>query len=254
MKLFKKNEYIAREMEKAKEEKEDSLGERLRELADRIDEASGDELKELEGLITLLERIVLNEVQIMSDEEDVAYKMRVRKMIPPRFANYKKQCPLGVHYHGMIDKKVDDLVEWGYCPCLGTCSPTKKAIPCRNHLLFHPLESDLVILEFDHWLERSDIYSEMKRSLYQIKMTEEFLAICPHAIDDPVTYIKKYFLDPPTNETNGAIFKLVSEQIDLNLYRDDLYGSNIVVRCKLCHNACKSSTHHPQMNEGRYLL
>lgn len=234
-----------------KDDDDEDLLDRIGELGDLIKELEiGDEKRE--KVIMLLDQIEFTlKEKVLTDSEKQEYFERLDKMIRPRFGNYKKKCPLKIHYSDMVDEKIHDIVSAGYYPCQGICSPLIKCSPCRNNLVFDPLVSDLVILEFDHYLEKSQIYEEMERQLTKIVYTEEFLQQCPLAQNDP-GYIKKYFKDPQTNERNKAIYKLVNEQVNLQLYKDDLYGSNITVRCKLCHNACKSHTHHPSVQAGRY--
>lgn len=234
-------------------EKNDALLERIRILTDSIILLSESD-KRREQIELLLDQIeaVLNQ-KLLTKEDQEEYFRRLDKMIRPRFGNYKKPCPLKIHYSSKVDGKILELVEKGYFPCSGTCSPEEESIPCRNNLIFDPLQTDLVVLEFDHWLEKSEIYEEMRKSLENLILTEEFLSQFPLAQYDPA-YVKKYFRDPPANARNRAIYKLVESQINLDLYRDDLYGSNIKVRCKLCHNACKSSSFHPSIKRGRYLF
>lgn len=233
-------------------EENDKLVERIMTLTESIvllDE--NDERREqIKPLLDQIE-FVLKE-KVLSEDQQNDYFQRLDKMIRPRFGNYKKPCPLKIHYRSKVDGKILELVEKGYFPCSGTCSSQESSIACTNNLIFDPLKTDLVVLEFDHWLERSAIYEEMKKSLEKLVLTKEFLKECPLAEND-TAYVKKYFRDPPTNARNKAIYKLVDSQINLDLYRDDLYGSNIIVRCKLCHNACKSSSNHPLLIEGRYL-
>lgn len=233
------------------EEGEEDLSDRLGRIMYQITELEVDDERR-EKVMQLLDQIefTLKEKRLTYLEKD-EYFVRVEKMIRPRFGNYKKKCPLKIHYSDMVDEKIHEIVEAGYSPCKGTCSPVMESIPCRNNLIFDPLVTDLVVLEFDHYLEKSQLYEEMEKQLGKIVYTEEFLKECPLAEND-TGYIRKYFKDPPTNQRNRAIYKLVNQQVNLQLYKDDLYGSNIKVRCKLCHNACKSSVNHPQVEEGRY--
>jgi hypothetical protein len=226
-----------------------TLKERLLTLSEHVDALDQDD-PVMNRLIDMMNRMVLH--RPLTDYEKNAYREKVLKMIPPRFNNYKKDCPLKIHYRNVVDEKADAIVAQSICN--GICSSRVPTTPCLNAFDFDTRNPQLVLLEFDHWLERDAIYRELRRSLDEIQIPQDFLDKYPKAVDNPIEYILKNFKDPRETVLQGDIYNMLYNLLNFPLLIDDLYGSNIYIRCNACHTASKSSANHPIINQGRYLL
>lgn len=226
-----------------------TLKERLVALSESVDALDEDD-PVMNRLIEMMNRLVLQ--RPLTDDEKDAYRKQVLKMIPPRFNNYKKDCPLKIHYRDVVDEKADAIVAQSICH--GICTSQTSTTPCLNAFDFDARDPQLVLLEFDHWLERDAIYRELRRSLDVIQIPQSFLDQYPNAVDDPMGYVLKNFKDPCATILQRDIYNMLYDLLNLPLLIDDLYGSNIYIRCKACHTASKSPANHPAIIQGRYLL
>jgi hypothetical protein len=228
-----------------------TLKERILALSDNVNDLDDEMVSKMNKLIDMMERLAL--YKPLSDEEAAIYRKVVAKMIPPRFNNYKKDSPLKLHYRDVVDDKVDEIVALSQQTssiCSGVCTPQLATAPCLNAFDFDARDPQLVLLEFDHWLERDAIYREISRCLKEIVIPQTFIEQYPGASD--VGYVMKNFEDPIRTVLQRDIYNMLNDLLNLPLMIDDLYGSNIFIRCKACHTACKSSANHPRMTEGRY--
>lgn len=238
-------------------EREQTLNERMERMKDSLAklEATDARMDAMEKLVLEMENLFIDKKEeiVLTEGEKELYRIKLNVLLPSRFNNYKQKSPLPIHYRILINDIIEKMLDKGKFECSGISSSTDPVSQkCPNQFRFTP--NNLVLLEFDHWYERSDIYQEIEKAIEEIIGCREYLENFPNAQNAPVSYLKTNFSDPPKNKLRREIHEFISLRINLNLIRDDLYGSNIYMRCTLCHSACKSSNFHPTLQRGRYRI
>lgn len=206
--------------------------------------------------------------RVLTENELRSTRNALSRMIQPRFNNYKmgtKQktlrignATLRVHYRSYLDQKIDEMCailgrgESIYCS--GISSVENKIGLCKDYSRLDP--HDLRPEEFilDHWLEQVNINECMADNLNTIYERDLKENVLPDLYTPRI--IKAHYHEPYTGKISitALIGVYLSTRINLEKYRDDLFGSNLILRCHTCNKASKSPKMHPEPEPDRYLL
>ena len=202
----------------------------------------------------------------LDDDEQKDLSKSLKSVIRPRYNNYKngtkskgkilkESATLKLHYDNEVDTKVaamcDSMKNGRSILCSGVSSESEKTgdLCLWSHTLDpHDLHMERFIL--DHWYEQDKINKTMRECIDRICVSEDY---SEGRGDLTSTYIVKYFHDPCKTTVQKTIMNYLDIHLDLELYRDDLYGDNLVMRCHECNKLSKSPTKHPKPEVDRYI-
>ena len=213
-------------------------------------------------------------------EEDRRRDWRNR-WVQPKFNGYKTKAFVGWGYTERGKDAVLDRFATREYACPGTCiAGTKSGLSvsgCESALslevgtrTYDEVKGELGSWEFDHVYRRKDVESSMRSALRQTVGRKDvggwFDTHDPNVIGDDMRtlFVKEHgFVGTPErkpfkkNYSAGSEFeslqKLILQYLDVDRYADDLYGSNLVMRCVVCHSAGRSADRHPPFDSQRYV-
>lgn len=194
-------------------------------------------------------------------------KRELRTIMQPRFNNYKNGTKkadgaiLKVHYSQRIIKTINFLVQKmidgsPYYACCGVCTPDNPNGICKHNEFLKPRgDTNIFNFVFDHFIEQNTINLEMKYCIEQllkenpIKTYIKDNSVPP---DEFVDHCKKNYKVYTEKKPQNEISKLLDHFLDLRRYENDLYGSNLYLRCRKCDT--ESKPYHPKYDKkGIYL-
>ncbi len=213
-------------------------------------------------------------------EEDRRRDWRGR-WVQPKFNGYKTKAFVGWGYTEREKDAVLDRFVYRKYACPGTCVAwTKSGLSvggCGSSKTlnvagetYDAAKDRLGSWEFDHVYRMADVENSMRSALHRAVDRKDargwFVTHNPNVIgDDARTLFAKEhgFVGTPERKpfkkqfSAGSEFeslqKLILQYVDVDRYADDLYGSNLVMRCVACHSAGRSADRHPLYEPDRYV-
>ena len=205
----------------------------------------------------------------LNDREQIKLKKELKKIIQSRFNNYKngtkskgivvqKPATLRFHYSLQLENWAtvmsEQMKNGRSIKCGGVSSPLNKTgTVCAWLHVIAPRGLHMENFVLDHWFEKEKFNAVMSRCIRFICNSED-----DHYTEGrdglTSTYIKQHFCDPATTKTQKKIMDYVMKHINIELYKSDLYGNNLVLRCQECNKLSKPSSTHPIPDKNRYLL
>ncbi len=204
----------------------------------------------------------------LTDAEQTKLKKELKKVFQPRYNNYKngttskgrqvqEPATLRFHYTTQLTKKIDDLCEQmkdgRSVLCNGVSSGDSKNDTCEWSHVINPHELHMENFILDHWYEKEKFNTVMATCLDTI-CKSKYIHYTEGRGILTAAYIKQHFNDPAETDVQKTIMAYLVKHIDIELYKDDLYGDNLVLRCQECNKKSKPSTKHPVPSGDRYLL
>lgn len=223
-------------------------------------------LEKISHLIQELEKVFDENVSLSKTEKE-ALETTLKKTLQPRFNNYKngtKQkgtqvkppATLKIHYRKQLNDRVTSMMnvfsEGKTITCCGISSKDQSTSKCPECNSLNPRDLKLSNFTLDHYIEQDSVNVTMENCIKSID--DPFLKKHGLTNDTILGFVKKNFKEPPKTELQKELYTLLEKKINLNLYREDLYGKNLYFRCTQCNTKSKSRKNHPEIKPDRYLL
>lgn len=278
---------LASEIVIPKTPKNTDLSSRIRTIVPKVATISkSEDLRRIAMLVEQLEAVLAPEA--LTDTEKAKLTKELKKVLRTRYIrvffnvltsrcnNYKngiKQqgrqvkmaAVLRVHYGDQVNKLVTGLVEkmkdGSSVMCVG-CSKQETPITsmCESCVVLDPRDINMEQFSLDHWYEQEKVNAEMKRYIEHLgnnpkdfPAVQEFIekhgAQMLHGF---ASYVSQYYEEPAESELQKEIGIMLTKVINMDQYRDDLFGSNVYLRCKTCDKISKPAKFHPDVPKGRY--
>jgi hypothetical protein len=220
-----------------------------------------------------LKEIIMVSVRPLNKGEEGELKINLKLILQPRFNNYKNgtkqnsrqiknSATLRVHYTYYLNSKIEEYIikmKGGKgITCNGISSQKAPISDCYIGSILDPRKLNMTDFILDHYIEQNNLNKAMIFCLTELGKnqctTGPFLK--KHNINQEgfCDYIMENFREPPKTLLEKELSEFLENHINLALYRDDLYGNNIYLRCHNCNVRSKSKDTHMKIEDRRYLL
>jgi hypothetical protein len=232
----------------------------LAQLRGEVATVAGTDTEEMQrALLRLRDIRQLFRLRPLDERERIRLRKKIQTTLRTRSNNYKMgtvvqgvrggQATLKLHYAEKVRQKLDQMCGVLYAgqplPCSGVSSPDAPRGVCASMSLLDPHNLAMESFHSDHWYEQDSINRAMLEALGDVCEGEQRFT---------VAFVRAHLRDPADSDASRDVLAFLQPRVDLERYRDDLFGSNLYLRCTACTKLCLSSRLHPQAGIDRYLL
>jgi hypothetical protein len=239
-------------------------------ISEKVKTMSNQDLEKIFYHITEIESLLKPPKEL----EIISLKKELTRILQPRFNNYKNgtmkdnvvmrpPATLKVHYKHQLTQRVKNMITMflkeDKIHCCGISSPTNPISKCSKYSHIDPRHLNLHQFTLDHYIEQDSINKSMENCLrllvvHKKEEVDEFQKKEGKSEEEIISFLKRNFKEPPKTYLQVNVFNFINNNIDLNLYKLDLYGENLYFRCVDCNKESKSRKKHPNISETRYLI
>lgn len=162
----------------------------------------------------------------------------------------KPPATLRVHYAVHVAARTEtlcDVLQTGrLVPCCGVSTRRCTVTVCGHGTALDPHSLRMELLRLDHWYTQDHIATSMLHCLQQVCERPG----APYTAEECM----RRFTDQPRDRLQREMKNHLEQHLDMAKYRDDLFGSNLYLRCATCDKESKTTLNHPLLALNRYLL